>query len=81
MNALQSAGYTTLMKIGSLPYQDTLKEEGGIGEKTAELISTAMVQHFGKGAQTAYSYEQRWQKFQLRCTTCSKAIDTLLGGG
>ena len=64
VNALRSAGYNTLMQIAALPDQDTLKEVGGIGEKTAELISSTVAQHFGIDAQTAFTYEERLKKYQ-----------------
>ena len=81
VTALRSAGYDTLTKIVSLPDVKALTEVGGIGDKTADLIWDEVTKYFGVNSQTALTYEERLEKFQVRCSTGSKALDTLLGGG
>lgn len=81
ITSLRAAGFDTLTKIVSLPDVKTLTEVGGIGDKTAELIWDEVTKYFGVNSQTALTYEERLEKFQVRCSTGSKALDKLLGGG
>ncbi len=81
VTSLRAAGYDTLTKIVSLPDVKVLTEIAGIGEKTADLIWEEVAKYFGVNSQTALTYEERLEKFQVRCSTGSKALDTLLGGG
>ena len=81
VTSLRAAGYDTLTKIVSLPDVKALTEVGGIGEKTADLIWDEVTKYFGVNSQTALTYEERLVKFQVRCSTGAKALDTLLGGG
>ncbi len=81
VTSLRAAGYETLTKIVSLPDVKALTEVGGIGEKTADLIWEEVTKYFGVNSQTALTYEERLEKFQVRCSTGAKALDTLLGGG
>jgi DNA repair protein RadA len=81
ITSLRAAGYDTLTKIVSLPDVKALTEVGGIGEKTADLIWEEVTKYFGVNSQTALTYEERLEKFQVRCSTGAKALDSLLGGG
>ena len=81
VTSLRSAGYDTLTKIVSLPDVKSLTDVGGIGEKTADLIWEEVTKYFGVNSQTALTFEERLEKFQVRCSTGAKALDSLLGGG
>ena len=81
VTSLRAAGYDTLTKIVSLPDVKALTDVGGIGEKTADLIWEEVTKYFGVNSQTALTYEERLEKFQVRCSTGSKALDSLVGGG
>ena len=81
VTSLRSAGFDTLTKIVSLPDVKALTEVGGIGDKTADLIWDEVAKYFGVNSQTALTYEERLEKFQVRCSTGAKALDSLLGGG
>ncbi|MHA2363791.1 MAG: hypothetical protein ACXAC7_07520 [Candidatus Hodarchaeales archaeon] len=81
VNSLRSANISGLSQIAAFPDLSSLTDIGGIGEKIAQKIWEEVARHFGIDAQTALGYETRLKKTQLRCSTGSKALDTLLNGG
>jgi DNA repair protein RadA len=81
ITSLRSSGYDTLTKIVSIPDVKVLTDVGGIGEKTADVIWEEVTKYFGVNSQTALTYEERLEKYQVRCSTGAKALDSLLGGG
>jgi len=76
---LKSAGFTNIEAIAVTPLRELI-EKTGIGEKTAEKISTAARELLGLDFVTAMElYERRKQSLKL--TTGSKNLDELLAGG
>ena len=54
---------------------------GGIGDKTAEKIWEAVANYYRTGLQSARKFEEKWEQDEIKCSTGSKALDELLGGG
>ncbi|NOZ81987.1 MAG: DNA repair and recombination protein RadA [Candidatus Micrarchaeota archaeon] len=76
---LKEAGYTDIMAIAASSPGD-LCAVADIGEKTAERIIEAARKSLKMGFEPASQVFERRQKV-AKITTCSKNLDSLLGGG
>ncbi|MCS7120706.1 MAG: DNA repair and recombination protein RadA [Nitrososphaerota archaeon] len=76
---LRAAGYSTIESIAVSPPQEIM-EKTGIGFNTVLKIQEAARQIVAVEFQTAKDFYER-RKLMNRCTTGSKKLDEILGGG
>jgi len=79
MEKMKESGYDNLMSIAASSAGE-LSAAAGIGVETANKIIAAARQKLDMGFETARSFMEKRKKIG-KITTCSKALDKLLGGG
>ena len=76
---LRQAGFTTVESLAVVPLRE-LVERAGIGTETASKVSALAREIVQMGFMTAAELLEK-RKFMRRCSTGSKALDAILGGG
>ena len=76
---LRAAGFTTVETLAVTPVREIMSKAGLGEEKTFEICEESRkLMNYGF-VKAADLWERR--KNLLRCTTCSKKVDEILGGG
>jgi len=76
---LRQAGFTTIESLAVVPTRE-LVEKAGIGRETAEKVGLRAREIINAGFMTAGQLLEK-RKTMMRCSTGSKELDRLLGGG